>query len=164
MNPVDPPSVTLNVPEGWSVPETLVERAVRMVLKRESVSRGEFCLTFLRDAEARELNRRWLEHDWVPDVLSFALHEPGSPPLGDVYVGIEQAHRQAESLGVPAEEEIVRLAVHGTLHVLGYDHGEEEAERSDGDLYRLQEAIVREALRRTPAEEGRDRAAPSDAP
>jgi probable rRNA maturation factor len=153
----DPPTVTLNVPEGWSVPEPLLERAVRVVLEKEGITRGEFSVTFLPDSEARALNLRWLKHDWVPDVLSFALHEAGEAPLGDVYVGIEQAQRQARTHGIALDEELVRLAVHGTLHVLGHEHEPEEAVRAEGELYRLQEAVVGEVLARAPGSRPEDR-------
>jgi probable rRNA maturation factor len=148
------PSITLSVADGWRLPEPLLERAVRIAIHREGVTQGEFSITFLPDADALELNRRWLGHDWVPDVLSFALHDPGDPPVGDIYVGIEQAGRQAKEHRIDLNEELIRLAVHGTLHALGYDHGEEEAIRVDGDLYRRQEEVVREALQREPESEG----------
>lgn len=69
---------------------------------------------------------------------------PGVRPpelLGDVYIGVEQAERQAESAAVPRDEELVRLAIHGTLHVLGHDHPEGEG-RETSPLFRRQEALV----------------------
>ncbi|MEX0935386.1 MAG: rRNA maturation RNase YbeY, partial [Gemmatimonadota bacterium] len=111
-----------SVPPGFEVPEELLQRAARVVLDTEGVEEGEFSIAVLPDEPIRGLNRRWLGHDWVPDVLAFALHEPGSTPVGDVYIGLEQAARQADEHRVPVEEEIARLTIHGTLHVLGYDH------------------------------------------
>jgi len=74
-------------------------------------------------------------------VLSFALHEDGEPPLGDVYLGVAQARRQAAAAGVTEEEELVRLAVHGTLHVLGWDHPMDES-RVRTPMWRRQERYV----------------------
>ncbi|MEX1257084.1 MAG: rRNA maturation RNase YbeY [Gemmatimonadota bacterium] len=126
----------------------LLERAVRATLAGEGVPRGEFSIAFLADPPIRELNRKWLGHDWAPDVLSFALHDPGEPPVADVYVGVEQADRQAREHGVSFEEELVRLCIHGTLHVLGYDHGaqEEEEGTAKSAMFRKQEALVREVM------------------
>ncbi len=57
-------------------------------------------------------------------------------------MGVDQARRQAAELGVPLDEELVRLAVHGTLHVLGHDHPEGPG-REESPMFALQEALVR---------------------
>jgi len=139
-------TVHLNAPDGRELPRGLLERAVRLTAAREGVVRGEFSVTFLADDAIRELNRSYLSHDWVPDVLAFGLHGEGEPPLGDIYVGIDQALRQAREVDVDPEEELVRLAIHGTLHVLGHDHPDEEVSRTASPLYRLQERLLAEAL------------------
>ncbi len=115
---------------------------MRLALVREGVGEGEMSITFLGDEAIRELNRDYLDHDWIPDVLSFALHDEGEAPHGDIYVGFEQARRQARREGVSQEEELVRLVLHGLLHVLGHDHPEAPEERKDSRLYRLQEELV----------------------
>jgi len=122
-----------------------VERAVRYVLAHEGVREAEMSVAFLPDAEIAQLNAAYRKHEGPTDVLAFALQTPGQPPLGDVYVGAEQAARQAAELGVPLEEELLRLVVHGTLHVLGYDHPE-GPERECSVMYQRQEALLR-ALR-----------------
>lgn len=124
----------------------LMHRAVRAVLEDHGVAGAELSLTFLDDGEIRALNREHLDHDWATDVLAFALWEEGEPILGDVYIGVEQAARQAVALGVPVREELVRLVIHGTLHVLGHDHPEEAEARDASPMYRLQERLVREVL------------------
>jgi len=79
------------------------------------------------------------------DVISFALHGPDDPILGDVYLGGAQAARQAEEEGVTLQEELVRLVVHGTLHVLGHDHPQGE-ERLESPMFLLQEELVHQLL------------------
>ena len=111
-------------------------------LRHRGVEEAELSVALLDDGPMRELNREHLGHDRVTDVISFALYEPGERVLGDVYVGWRQAIRQAAREGVPVREEIARLAVHGTLHVLGFDHPEEEDARAGSEMYRLQESIV----------------------
>jgi probable rRNA maturation factor len=69
------------------------------------------------------------------------LYEEGETPVGDVYIGIRQAARQAESHGLPLAEELARLAVHGTLHVLGFDHPI-GADRVRSPMWREQERIL----------------------
>jgi len=147
--------IHLNVPDKGSVPVALLEQGVRAVLTREGVTEGEISVTLLSDEEIREMNHRWLGHDRVTDVIAFALHETGGAPVGDVYVGLEQAERQAQELGLERSEEWLRLVVHGTLHVLGHDHPESGEGRAASPMYRIQEEVVDEVLgrRRGVAEE-----------
>lgn len=132
----------VNAPGGARVPRALIERAIRATLRREGVSRGELSVTFVSDAKIAELHGRYLGRPEVTDVLSFALHGNGEDPVGDVYVGYAQALRQAAEAGDEADRELVRLAVHGTLHVLGYDHPD-GPERERCDMYRVQEEVLR---------------------
>lgn len=139
-------TVHVNAPDPEAAPTALLERAVRTVLEAEGVAEGEISLTLLDEARMRELNREYLEADRPTDVLAFGLHDPGEPVLGDVYVGLAQARRQAREAGVPLAEELVRLAVHGTLHVVGRDHPEDGDEREGSEMYRLQEGLVRRVM------------------
>ena len=139
--------VFVNAGRFRRVPRALLERAVRHTLDAEGVWSGEVSLTLLDDAAVRTLNRDHLGHDAPTDVLSFALHEDGEPPLGDVYLGVAQARRQAAAAGVTEEEELVRLAVHGTLHVLGWDHPEDPDARFNSRMWLRQEALVAEVMK-----------------
>lgn len=120
-------------------------RAVRTVLRREGVRDGEFSITLLDDPGIADYNRRFLSHDSVTDVIAFALYEAPEAPVGDVYIGYDQALRQAAAAGVTEDEELVRLTVHGVLHVLGHDHPAGE-ERMEGGMWQLQEELVREVM------------------
>ena len=131
---------------GVRAPRRLLQRAVRAACAALGVGDAEISLALLGDGDITALNRQHLGRDYAPDVLSFALYEPGERVVGDVYVGIEQAVRQANEAGVPVREELVRLAVHGTLHVLGMDHPEGAAKRSRSAMFRRQETIVRDLL------------------
>ena len=119
-------------------------RAVRTTLADEGTKNGEVSLTLVGDDRIRALNREYLGRDRVTDVISFALHGPGEPLLADIYIGYPQALRQAADLGLSEHEELVRLAIHGTLHVLGYDHPVED--RLASAFFLRQEALVRRVL------------------
>jgi probable rRNA maturation factor len=119
----------------------LLARAVRAALRDRKVPDAEMSLALLDDAAIADLNARFLAHDGVTDVISFALYGEGETPVGDIYVGYEQALRQAAAAGVDAAEELVRLAVHGTLHVLGFEHPD-GPERTESEMWILQERIV----------------------
>lgn len=129
---------------AFDADEASLERAVLRTLEEGGVEEAELSLTLLDDADIRALNARWLGRDQPTDVIAFTLGH--DPLLGDVYLGTEQAARQAGELGVPLAEELVRLAVHGTLHVLGHDHPE-GPERAGSPMFVLQEALVRELVR-----------------
>jgi len=119
--------------------------AVSLVLQSEGLDDGEISLTLLDDDSIRELHRTYLGKDVPTDVISFALHEGDEAVLGDVYVGYEQAAMQAAEVGISVEEELARLSIHGTLHVLGYDHPDTET-RSSSEMFVLQEHLVRKLL------------------
>jgi probable rRNA maturation factor len=120
-----------------------LEAAVRKALDADG-REAELSITLVDDEEIKRLNREYRGHDRPTDVIAFSLGGP-EQPLGDVYVGAEQARRQAEALGVPLSEELVRLAIHGTLHVLGHDHPDGD-ERFASPMYLLQEQLLGEVL------------------
>lgn len=91
-------------------------------------------LTLLDAAAMRRLNRRATGRRALTDVIAFALPQPDGTLLGDVYICPQAAHEGAD--------ELVRLAVHGTLHVLGYDHPEGPG-RTRCVMWRRQERYVR---------------------
>ena len=97
---------------------------------------GEFSITLLGDQEMGELNARYLGRN----VLAFSMGTT-ELPLGDVYVCVDQASRQAKEHEIPLDEELVRLVVHGALHVLGHDHPE-DSDRFASPMFKLQERLV----------------------
>jgi probable rRNA maturation factor len=126
-------------------PVGLLEKAVRRTLDAEDRRDVEISVAFLTDDEMRRLNHLYLEKDATTDVLAFALPGADGSLSGDIYLGYEQAMRQADEVGVPWTEELARLAIHGTLHVLGHDHPE-GPERSESPMFRAQERLLRETL------------------
>ncbi len=135
--------VSGEAPSGAS--RAWLQSAVSLVLRSAGLSDGEISLALVDDDAIRELNRTYLGKDVPTDVISFALHEGDEAVLGDVYVGYEQAAIQAEEAGISIEEELARLAIHGTLHVLGYDHPDTEA-RFSSEMFILQESLVQKLL------------------
>lgn len=138
-------TIHINATRAGTVPRELVDRALREAFRREGVASAELSVTFVTDAEIAELQGRYRGSSHVTDVLSFALHTDGEEPLGDVYVGHGQAVRQAAEAGAAPDEELARLAVHGALHILGYDHPE-GPERGDSEMFRVQEEVIRRAV------------------
>jgi probable rRNA maturation factor len=109
----------------------LRSRAVR-VLRALHQGRAELSVALVDDAEMQALNESWRGKDRPTDVLSFSLLEGEDAGLrgrllGDVVIGVETAARQARSRHRGIDEEVARLLIHGTLHLLGHDH-EQDAE------------------------------------
>ena len=144
---MDELDVTVSLGEGVTpaAEPALVAAAVRHVLHAEGFAAAEVSVALVGDGQITALNREYLGHDRATDVIAFHLHAPGEPPLGDVYVGADQATRQAVEFGASPAEELLRLAMHGTLHVLGWDHPD-GAERADSEMFQRQEALLREFL------------------
>lgn len=117
--------------------EQLLSDGLNAVAKLHGLGEHEEVdITIVSDEEIHALNRDYRNVDRATDVLSFALDEDGGEPelvggpevhlLGDIIISAETATRQAEEFGHGLEREIVYLAVHGLLHLLGYDHMQEE--------------------------------------
>lgn len=124
------------------------------VLRWEAARTTRVEVTLLDAAAMRRLNRRVTGRRGLTDVLAYGLPQPDGGVLGDVYVCRAAAARYVRETGSgdpkgrgrgAVEEEMVRLAVHGTLHVLGYDHPEGAA-RTRSSMWRRQERYVRRLL------------------
>lgn len=117
-------------------------------LAAEGRPNGELTLVVTSDEEVAALNRQYRGVDGPTDVLSFPAQEPTpgfvSAPemadyLGDIIIALPYTRRQAAELGRSLRDELRLLAVHGALHLLGYDHAEPETEAV---MWARQEAIL----------------------
>ena len=107
------------------VDEAMLSSLARHVLDAEDVDEeAELSLLFVSAGHIRRLNARYAEHDYPTDVLAFPMMEDDETSilLGDVVVCPEVARDNATKYGHPLAKELATLVVHGTLHLLGYDH------------------------------------------
>ena len=123
-----------------ALPAATVRRVVRGVLAGER-SDADLSITFLGPATMRRLNRQYKGRDEPTDVIAFTLDTPDRRTVGDVYLCAAVAARQARRHGVSCRQELIRLVVHGVLHVLGYDHPESD-DRTRSAMWRRQERYV----------------------
>ena len=129
-------SVT-KIPENLKVEkifEDEIIRAADVVGKIYDAENSELDVIFTTDEKIHELNKKYRGTDRPTDVLSFAFRESDEPEilnpeieiLGEIIISVERAKIQAEEYGHSILREMVFLSVHGMLHLLGYDHMEEE--------------------------------------
>lgn len=125
------------------LPRRAVRRAVDVVLQGEGRT-ADISVTFLGSRSMRRINREYRQHDCPTDVIAFALPQPDGSLAGDVYVCRYVAAREARARNITVRQELLRLVVHGTLHVLGHDHPEDR-ERESSDMWQRQEHYLRAA-------------------
>ena len=105
----------------------------------------ELSVTFVADQEMEELHIKWMNEPGTTDVLSFPMDMPENPgdavTLGDIVICPTVAVGQAMAAGHSSNHEFFILAVHGLLHILGYDHANPEDEKV---MFTLQEKLVKE--------------------
>lgn len=128
---------------GLRVPLThaAIKEIVRYVCAQERVKEAEISITFVSDGEISRLNREYLDHRGPTDIISFELKAMNGVPVGDIYIAPSVARLNARANGVRIRDELVRLVVHGTLHVLGYTHPEDE-NRVTSTMWVKQEKLV----------------------
>ena len=107
--------------------------------------RSEVSVTLVEVDRMRELNKQYRSIDKPTDVLSFPLGETLLPgytirTLGDIFICPSYAREHAEKEGISLEKKMSWLIVHGTLHLLGYDH--ERSEKEDTEMSSLEKQIL----------------------
>ena len=127
-----------------------IENLLNFAKQEEQINENsELSITFVDKTEIQEINKMYRDKDKVTDVISFALEEDEPEidtsefdiprVLGDIIICTDVAQEQAESYGHSFERELGFLALHGFLHLLGYDHMNEEDEK---EMFGRQDAIL----------------------
>lgn len=129
-----------------------------LVLRAEGVRDAMLSITLVTNGAIAKLNRQHLGHAGPTDVIAFALTTPSSPKshvprptsavVGDIYIAPAVARANAKRFGNSVTEELARLVIHGTLHVLGWDHPDGEG-RVRSPMWTRQERVLRSWQRRT---------------
>lgn len=123
------------VKEDWF---TQIDKLLTFAKEQENIEEeAELSVTFVDKDEIQEINKMYRDKDKVTDVISFALEEDEPEitgiemprVLGDIIICTDVAQEQADSYGHPFERELGFLALHGFLHLLGYDHMNEQDEK-----------------------------------
>ena len=103
------------------VDEEALKQLVRHVVEAEGGTLEALSIVLADHATVLDLNRRYLEHDYLTDVLAFPLGEAEDVVDGEIYVDLDTAAERHAEFDATFEEEVRRYVVHGLLHLLGYD-------------------------------------------
>lgn len=114
---------------GRRVLTTRLKSAVYITLRRHGVQNRKVTLLLSTDEHIQDLNKRFRNIDAPTDVLSFPSGDPSPLPLGEIAISVPYAERQARQRNVDLDQELGYLAIHGTLHLLGFDD-ETESDRA----------------------------------
>lgn len=136
--------------DGVRIPvaQARVARVADRVLQAEGIRDAGISITFVTDRRIASLNWKHLRHRGPTDVISFALERgfEGAPLTGDIYIAPDVARRNAQAEGHGTREELLRLVVHGVLHVVGHDHPDGE-DRYTSPMWQRQEALLSAVMR-----------------
>lgn len=119
---------------------------VELTMASEKIRDAMISIAFVGKSAIASLNRNYLKHSGPTDVISFGMRRDKSVAtvIGDIYICPEIAARNAKRLKISVKQEIERLVVHGSLHVAGNEHPEDES-RTSSPMWRKQEKILARA-------------------
>lgn len=124
----------------------IIKKYVKKCLREENVKGSSFNIILITNEEIKKLNVKYRNIEKETDVISFALEDEKNEKfflkervLGDIYISVDKAKSQSNEYGHSLKRELSFLAVHGLLHLLGYDHIEKEDEKI---MFEKQELIL----------------------
>ena len=126
---------------------TTIKKYVNFLVEKREIKEAIFNIIFVTSDEIHKINREYRNVDRVTDVISFALEDAPDVSnlsirvLGDIYICLDKAYEQAITYGHSILREVCFLITHGLLHLLGYDHMEEDEEKI---MFSLQEELLNE--------------------
>ncbi|MBC7855417.1 MAG: rRNA maturation RNase YbeY [Pirellulaceae bacterium] len=114
---------------AFPLDEARLKKALRAVLQDAGFEEGEISIAVVDDAEMHALNRKYLDHDYPTDVLSFVLDEEDGRLDGEIILSSDYAGREAEIYNWTAEDEVLLYVIHGSLHLVGHDDQDPEGKQ-----------------------------------
>lgn len=116
-----------NTTETQRLPKKKITSDLMSVFVSENfISNGITRVIFVDDNEIHRLNREYLNHDYTTDVITFTINEEVDDFDAEIYISVDTAKKQAEEYKVTLHNEVRRLAIHGALHIVGYDDSTDE--------------------------------------
>lgn len=102
-----------------TLPKAEFRRIVQFFCRKQKVKEAEFSFVIVNDGLIRSINKKFLQHDFVTDVITFPMERNRN--VAEIYINDQQMKRQAKENAVTTKNEMFRLVVHSLLHIVGYD-------------------------------------------
>lgn len=102
-----------------------IKELVKEVIRNEYRATGDLDFILTTDEELLKINREFLKHDYLTDVIAFN-YSSGKIVEGEIYISYETVEKNSLKYGVTVNEELIRVMIHGVLHLCGYDDSTEE--------------------------------------
>jgi probable rRNA maturation factor len=112
----------VNSSHAPKLPRGSVGALIREIVRDEKKNADSINVVLVDDDYLLDVNKKFLKHDYRTDVISFDLNGDGDID-GEIYVSVDRAMVQSRRYKVPLEKEVLRLIVHGTLHLTGWEDG-----------------------------------------
>ncbi|MFN3916549.1 MAG: rRNA maturation RNase YbeY [Flavobacteriales bacterium] len=96
-----------------------IKNWIKAVIAEHYKKTGDLSLVFCSDKYLLEINRQYLQHDFYTDIITFDYCE-GKSISGDLLISVDRVEENAQKLNVPFEEELLRVIIHGILHLIGF--------------------------------------------
>ena len=114
---------------------TVLKHFIELIFKREMKNLDSINYIFCSDKAILEINKKYLNHDFYTDVITFNLSSNNKPISGEVYISIERVRDNAKQLGISIKSELHRVLFHAALHLCGYN----DKKKNDKEIMRKKE-------------------------
>ena len=97
-----------------------IKAFVPIIFSKENYELQHTSFIFCSDEYLLQINKRFLQHNYYTDIITFPLHQKNAPVLGEIYISAERVKENAKMYGSTIQNEFLRIIFHGTLHLCGY--------------------------------------------
>lgn len=115
--------------EDFSINKRAVHSLISAIIKEYSLSFTSLSISFINSNELRDINKEYLNHDYETDVITFNYSRQKKNIDGEILISFEEAKRNAKRYNVKLGQELIRLVIHGMLHLLHFDDKNEESKK-----------------------------------
>ena len=118
--------VEYETPEDLPVNNSEIQFYCDTVLENQGTASGHVTIIFTSDEFLRKMKKKYFNIDVYTDVITFNLEDSDEPLDGEIYISAQRAEDNAKQFGIDWKDEIIRLVIHGSLHLLGFDDGTDD--------------------------------------
>ena len=131
------------------LPGNALRKVIRTIFKRFRKRLGNLNYVFCSDAYLLKMNKTYLNHDYYTDILTFDLSDSSREISADIFISVDRVRQNAKSRDIPVSHELIRVALHGALHLAGYS----DATKKGSGIMRIEEdRYLQRVLKAVPRE------------